>query len=35
MAASALVYLAVVLALPGTARDVAFRHLLPVLRRGE
>ena len=35
MAAAAVVYLAVVLALPGTARDVAFRHLLPVLRRGE
>ena len=33
MAASAAVYLAVVLALPGTAREVAFRHLLPVLRR--
>ena len=35
MAASAVVYLGTVLLLPGTVRDVAFRHLLPWLRRGE
>ena len=35
MAVSAVVYLGTVLLLPGTARDVAFRHLLPWLRRGE
>jgi O-antigen/teichoic acid export membrane protein len=35
MAASVAAYLVVVLVLTGTAREVAFRHLLPVLRRGE
>ena len=35
MAGSAVVYLGTVLLLPGTVRDVAFRHLLPWLRRGE
>jgi len=35
MAASAVAYVGAVLLLPGTARDVAFRHLLPWLRRGE
>jgi O-antigen/teichoic acid export membrane protein len=33
--ASGAAYLAVLLALPGTGREVAFRHLLPVLRRGQ
>jgi len=33
IAASGAAYLAVVLSLPGTAREVAFQHLLPVLRR--
>ena len=33
IAASGAAYLAIVLSLPGTAREVAFQHLLPVLRR--
>jgi O-antigen/teichoic acid export membrane protein len=33
IAASGAAYLAIVLSLPGTPREVAFEHLLPVLRR--